>query len=91
MNILEAQREMRSAFLGGFAGQLVSGLIWLIAAALAAWVSPGYGMAALLVVAGAGPAPYGPPTFSLGGWLAGVVLIGFASAGRHVSVQEETR
>ena len=33
MNILESQREMRSAFLGGFAGQLVSGLIWLVAAA----------------------------------------------------------
>lgn len=47
MNILEAQREMRSAFLGGFAGQLVSGLIWLIAAALGTWASPGYGMAAL--------------------------------------------
>ena len=29
MNILEAQREMRSAFLGGFAGQLVSGQICL--------------------------------------------------------------
>ncbi len=42
MNILEAQREMRSAFLGGFAGQLVSGLIWLIAAALGTWVSPGW-------------------------------------------------
>jgi hypothetical protein len=47
MDLLEAQREMRSAFLGGFAGQLVSGLIWLIAAALGTWVSPGYGMAAL--------------------------------------------
>ena len=47
MNIIEAQREMRSAFLGGFAGQLVSGLIWLIAAALGAWIAPGYGMAAL--------------------------------------------
>ena len=47
MNFLEAQREMRSAFLGGFVGQLVSGLIWLLAAALGAWVSPGYGMGAL--------------------------------------------
>jgi len=38
---------MRSAFLGGFAGQLVSGMIWLIAAALATWLSPNAGMTAL--------------------------------------------
>ena len=47
MNILESQREMRSAFLGGFAGQMVSGLIWLVAAALGTWLSPKTGMAAL--------------------------------------------
>ena len=47
MDISEAQREMRGAFLGGFAGQLISGLIWLVAAALATWVSPGYGMVTL--------------------------------------------
>jgi hypothetical protein len=47
MNILDSQREMRSAFLGGFAGQLISGVIWLIAAALGTWLSPGTGMAAL--------------------------------------------
>jgi hypothetical protein len=34
MHILDAQREMRSAFLGGFVGQTVSGTIWLIAAAV---------------------------------------------------------
>ena len=44
MNILDAQREMRSAFLGGFAGQLVSGLIWLLAAAAAVWGAPRSGM-----------------------------------------------
>lgn len=47
MNINDCQREMRSAFLGGFAGQLVSGLIWLAAAALGTWLSPRVGMAAL--------------------------------------------
>lgn len=47
MNILDAQREMRAAFLGGFAGQLVSGLIWLAAAAVSLWVTPYYGMALL--------------------------------------------
>ncbi len=39
-----AQKEMRSAFLGGFAGQFVSGLLWLIAAAISLWVSQTYGM-----------------------------------------------
>lgn len=47
MNLKECQREMRSAFLGGFAGQLVSGLIWLIAAAVSVWFKPTYAMAAL--------------------------------------------
>jgi hypothetical protein len=47
MKLIDCQREMRSAFLGGFAGQLVSGLIWLVAAALGTWLSPGAGMAAL--------------------------------------------
>jgi hypothetical protein len=47
MNINECQREMRSAFLGGFAGQLVSGLIWLAAAGVATWVSPVAAMAVL--------------------------------------------
>ncbi len=47
MNIQDCQREMRSAFLGGFAGQLVSGLIWLAAAMFATWSSPGVGMAVL--------------------------------------------
>ncbi len=47
MNLNDCQREMRSAFLGGFAGQLVSGVIWLVAAALATWLSPRVGMAAL--------------------------------------------
>lgn len=47
MTLNECQSEMRTAFLGGFAGQLVSGLIWLAAAALATWLSPVAGMAAL--------------------------------------------
>lgn len=178
MNILDSQQEMRSAFLGGFAGQLVSGLIWLAAAALGTWLSPTAGMAALffgsmgifpltqlvvrllgrpgkvspqnglwplgsqiaftvplnfllvgaatlyreewffpaamivigshylpfitlygmklfgvlaalLVVAGAGLALYGPPIFSLGGWLTGALLIAFAFAGRHIVLKEE--
>jgi hypothetical protein len=38
---------MRQAFLGGFAGQLVSGIIWLGAAAAGVWIGPRYGMALL--------------------------------------------
>jgi hypothetical protein len=178
MNIREAQREMRSAFLGGFAGQLVSGLIWLAASAAGLWRSPRAGMAllffgcmfifpltqaivrllgrpgkvsaanglwalgsqiaftvplnfllvgaatlyretwffpaamiavgthylpfislygmrmfgilaGLLILGGAGLALYGPPSFSLGGWLAGIVLVFFAFAGRQLVLNEE--
>jgi hypothetical protein len=39
MDILAAQREMRSAFLGGFAGQAVSAVLWFVAAGLATWGS----------------------------------------------------
>lgn len=37
MEISSAQREMRSAFLGGFMGQLVSAVLWCVAAALGTW------------------------------------------------------
>lgn len=43
----EDQKEMRSAFLGGFAGQLVSGLIWLTAAGISIIISQQYGMICL--------------------------------------------
>ncbi|RRR69496.1 MAG: hypothetical protein EI684_15485 [Candidatus Viridilinea halotolerans] len=178
MTIDAAQREMRTAFLGGFGGQFVAGLIWLVAAALGSWFAPAYGMATLffgsmaifpltqlvvrllgrpgavsptnglwalgaqtafivppsfllvgaatlyqthwffpaamivvgvhylpfitlygmrmfgalamvLVVAGAGLGLYGPPLFSLGGWVTGAVLLGFAFLGRHFVLQEE--
>lgn len=46
-----SQKEMRSAFLGGFAGQLISGLIWIAAAVISLVWAPGYGMA----VTGVGP------------------------------------
>ena len=38
------QKEMRMAFLGGFAGQVVSGTIWLIASAISTFYKPGLGM-----------------------------------------------
>ena len=40
MEIQDAQREVRSVFVGGFWGQLVSSIIWLAAAALGTWASP---------------------------------------------------
>ena len=47
MNINVCQREMRIAFLGGFAGQMVSGIIWLAAAAVSTWINPRFGMVTL--------------------------------------------
>ena len=40
MEIQDAQREVRSVYIGGFVGQLVSSVIWLIAAALGTWSTP---------------------------------------------------
>ncbi|HRJ43689.1 MAG: hypothetical protein KJZ86_27035 [Caldilineaceae bacterium] len=180
MNVRDAQREMRFNFLGGFAGQFASGLIWLSAAASSQWVRPGLGMAVLffgsmaifpltqgllrllgrpakvsaenglwslgaqtaftvpvnfllvgsatlyraewffpaaaivvgshylpfvtlygmrlfallaglLVVAGAGIALYGPPVFSLGGWVTGTILLLFAFVGRQLVLREEAQ
>ena len=47
MRIVDAQREMRSAFLGGFAGQVVSGLIWWAAALVSTFAAPTMAMAVL--------------------------------------------
>jgi uncharacterized protein DUF7010 len=49
MTIAEAQRDVRTTFLGGFPGQLVSGLIWLASAALATWSSHKAAILALAV------------------------------------------
>lgn len=40
MEISDAQRDVRTTFLGGFAGQLVAGTLWFLSAALATWRSP---------------------------------------------------
>jgi hypothetical protein len=49
VDISDAQRDVRSVFLGGFAGQLVSSLVWLISAVLATWQSPKTAILALVV------------------------------------------
>lgn len=48
MQIADAQRDVRETYAGGFYGQLVSGLVWLLAAALGTWVSPEWAIVALL-------------------------------------------
>ena len=40
MTITEAQSEIRTRFVGGFYGQLVSGTLWLVSAGLADWRGP---------------------------------------------------
>jgi hypothetical protein len=49
MDIGDAQREMRTRFAGGFYGQLVSGVLWLVSASLAAWSSPRAAITTLVV------------------------------------------
>ena len=51
MNIKSAQQDVQSTFLRGSVGQAVSGLIWLISAALGVWVNERY---AILVLVFAG-------------------------------------
>ncbi len=40
MLVRDAQLEVRTVFVGGFWGQLVSSILWLASAALATWVAP---------------------------------------------------
>ncbi len=49
MNIIDAQREMRFRFSGGFYGQAVSGLIWLVSAGFASWGSSRTAIAVLVI------------------------------------------
>jgi hypothetical protein len=49
MDIQDAQREMRAVYIGGFWGQLVSSIIWLVSAALGTWVSPKASILAIVI------------------------------------------
>ena len=40
MEIAQAQRDVRTTYLGGFVGSLVSSAIWSVSAALATWSTP---------------------------------------------------
>jgi hypothetical protein len=48
MLVKDAQREVRTVYIGGFWGQLVSSAIWLASAALATWISPRAGIIELV-------------------------------------------
>jgi hypothetical protein len=49
MTITEAQRELRTRFAGGFYGQLVSSVLWLVSASLATWAGPRAGITSVVV------------------------------------------
>lgn len=49
MDIGEAQLEMRTRFVGGFYGQLVSGVLWVASASLATWSTPRAAITTLIV------------------------------------------
>ena len=49
MEIGEAQLEMRTRFVGGFYGQIVSGVLWIVSASLATWSSPRAAITTLVV------------------------------------------
>ncbi len=49
MDIGDAQRDVRTVFMGGFAGQLVCSAVWLVSAALATWQSRRAAIAVLVV------------------------------------------
>jgi hypothetical protein len=49
MEIEDAQREVRTVYVGGFWGQLVSAAIWLVSAALGTWVTPKASILAVVI------------------------------------------
>lgn len=49
MTITDAQRDVRTVFLGGFAGQIVSSGVWFLSAATATWRSPRAAIVVLFV------------------------------------------
>src|SRR5215813_10992983 len=49
MLLSDAQREVRTVYLGGFVGQLVSSMVWFASAATAAFVDPVAGFWALAI------------------------------------------
>ena len=49
MLVQDAQRDVRTVFVGGFWGQLVSSALWLASAALGTWMTPRVAIIALVL------------------------------------------
>lgn len=49
VNVPEAQREMRDVYLNAGPGEAVAGVVWLVSAACATWVSPRAGALSLVL------------------------------------------
>jgi hypothetical protein len=83
MKIADAQEEMRTRFVGGFYGQLVSGVLWLVSASLAVWSSPRTAIV-MLVVGGFFIFPLTELLVRLGGERA---VLSPSNALRHLGMQ----
>lgn len=104
MHIAEAQRDVRAVYVGGFHGQLVSGVLWLVAAGVSGWVSHSAGivvllaggvlifpLTTLLLKASGGPAslPKGHPMAPLAMQIAFTVPLGLLVAVAAAGYREE--
>jgi hypothetical protein len=49
VTISDAQREVRTRYVGGYYGQLVSGVLWLLSASFAVWVGPRAAISTLVI------------------------------------------
>ncbi|MGD8402770.1 MAG: hypothetical protein PVJ21_03850 [Anaerolineales bacterium] len=49
MIINDAQREVRTVYVGSFSGLIVTGVIWLLSAAIGTWMSAGLAILALIL------------------------------------------
>jgi hypothetical protein len=58
VDISDAQRDVRTVFLGGFAGQLVSSGVWLLSAAAATWLSHRTAVLVLVIALGSHYLPF---------------------------------
>lgn len=49
MHVADAQRDVRRTYVGGFYGQLISGVVWLAASVAGTWLSVSAGVLTLLL------------------------------------------
>ena len=49
MNISEAQKEVRTVYLGAFSGMIVTSIIWIVSAAAGVWLSTSYAIMTLIL------------------------------------------